>query len=153
MHCSPAAQVLSPQAGPAATGELRVGAAALLADRLDRDPVLGERRGRSPRPHLVFSAHLDTVFPEGTDVKVNREGTLLRGPGIEIPAMNGGGHEIGEQIRRAREARHAHGLAPHPGHALRVDHVVVAGLLEVTEPLWTAEWPASLRLAVVRKSS
>ena len=44
--------------------------------------VLGERSGREPRPHLVFSAHLDTVFPEGTDVSVAREGRLLRGPGI-----------------------------------------------------------------------
>jgi acetylornithine deacetylase/succinyl-diaminopimelate desuccinylase-like protein len=30
----------------------------------------------------VFSAHLDTVFPEGTDVKVKRDGTTLRAPGI-----------------------------------------------------------------------
>lgn len=44
--------------------------------------VLGDRPGAQPRPHLVFSAHLDTVFPEGTDVKVKREGTLLKGPGI-----------------------------------------------------------------------
>jgi len=44
--------------------------------------VLGERPGRAARPHLVFSAHLDTVFPEGTDVTVIRQGTLLRGPGI-----------------------------------------------------------------------
>jgi acetylornithine deacetylase/succinyl-diaminopimelate desuccinylase-like protein len=44
--------------------------------------VLGERPGAQPRPHLVFSAHLDTVFPEGTDVKVKREGSVLRGPGI-----------------------------------------------------------------------
>jgi tripeptide aminopeptidase len=44
--------------------------------------VLGERPGAAPRPHLVFSAHLDTVFPEETDVRVTREGTMLRGPGI-----------------------------------------------------------------------
>ena len=30
----------------------------------------------------MVAAHLDTVFPEGTDVKVKREGNLLRGPGI-----------------------------------------------------------------------
>jgi acetylornithine deacetylase/succinyl-diaminopimelate desuccinylase-like protein len=30
----------------------------------------------------VFSAHLDTVFPENTNVKVTREGNVLRGPGI-----------------------------------------------------------------------
>ncbi|MGQ0736477.1 MAG: M20/M25/M40 family metallo-hydrolase [Acidobacteriota bacterium] len=51
--------------------------------RIDKEGnVLGERRGRQPRPHLVFSAHLDTVFPEGTDVKVKREGAVLRAPGI-----------------------------------------------------------------------
>lgn len=44
--------------------------------------VLGELAGAQPRPHLVFAAHLDTVFPEGTDVRVTREGTLMRGPGI-----------------------------------------------------------------------
>lgn len=44
--------------------------------------VLGERPGRARGPHLVFSAHLDTVFPEETDVKTTREGTLIKGPGI-----------------------------------------------------------------------
>ncbi len=44
--------------------------------------VLGDRPGLAERPHLVFSAHLDTVFPEGTDVRVRREGSILRGPGI-----------------------------------------------------------------------
>jgi acetylornithine deacetylase/succinyl-diaminopimelate desuccinylase-like protein len=51
--------------------------------RIDKEGnVLGERRGKQARPHLVFSAHLDTVFPEGTDVKVKRDGMILRGPGI-----------------------------------------------------------------------
>ena len=51
--------------------------------RIDREGnVLGERRGRSPRPHVVFSAHLDTVFPEETNVKVTRDGAVLKGPGI-----------------------------------------------------------------------
>lgn len=44
--------------------------------------VLGERPGRAPRPHLVLAAHLDTVFPEGTDVRVRRDGAVMRGPGI-----------------------------------------------------------------------
>jgi tripeptide aminopeptidase len=44
--------------------------------------VLGELAGAQARPHLVLAAHLDTVFPEGTDVRVKREGTLLRAPGI-----------------------------------------------------------------------
>lgn len=44
--------------------------------------VLGERPGASERPHLVFSAHLDTVFPEGTNVRTTRVGPVIRGPGI-----------------------------------------------------------------------
>jgi len=51
--------------------------------RIDKEGnVLGERPGLAARPHLVFSAHLDTVFPEGTDVTVKRDGTTFRGPGI-----------------------------------------------------------------------
>lgn len=44
--------------------------------------VLGDRPGVQPHPHLVLAAHLDTVFPEGTDVHVTRTGNLLKGPGI-----------------------------------------------------------------------
>jgi len=44
--------------------------------------VLGERPGASASPHVVFSAHLDTVFPEGTNVRTSREGPILKGPGI-----------------------------------------------------------------------
>jgi tripeptide aminopeptidase len=44
--------------------------------------VIGVRVGAAPRPRVVVSAHLDTVFPEGTDVKVTRDGAVLRGPGI-----------------------------------------------------------------------
>ena len=44
--------------------------------------VLGERPGNGPEPHLVFSAHLDTVFPPETDVTVERDGAVLKAPGI-----------------------------------------------------------------------
>ena len=44
--------------------------------------VLGERPGKAPKPHLVFAAHLDTVFPAETNVKVTKDGTWLKGPGI-----------------------------------------------------------------------
>jgi acetylornithine deacetylase/succinyl-diaminopimelate desuccinylase-like protein len=58
-------------------------AAGLTNVRIDAEGnVLGERRGRAARPHLVFSAHLDTVFPETTNVTVTREGAVLKGPGI-----------------------------------------------------------------------
>ena len=44
--------------------------------------VIGVRAGKSASPNLVFSAHLDTVFPEGTDVHVTRTGDVMKGPGI-----------------------------------------------------------------------
>lgn len=44
--------------------------------------VIGVRSGLSPHPNVVLAAHLDTVFPEGTDVKVTREGNVMKGPGI-----------------------------------------------------------------------
>lgn len=44
--------------------------------------VIGVRPGKTARPNLVLSAHLDTVFPEGTNVKVSRDGSVLKGPGI-----------------------------------------------------------------------
>lgn len=37
---------------------------------------------RAAKPVTVFSAHLDTVFPAGMDVKVKREGARLKGLGI-----------------------------------------------------------------------
>ena len=44
--------------------------------------VIGVRPGAAAHPNLVFQAHLDTVFPPETNVKVTREGNLLKGPGI-----------------------------------------------------------------------
>lgn len=44
--------------------------------------TIGERPGRTGKPTLVLAAHLDTVFDETTDVKVRREGNLLKAPGI-----------------------------------------------------------------------
>ncbi len=45
--------------------------------------AIAERPGTDPTaPAVVLSGHLDTVFPEGTDVTVKRDGTTLRGPGI-----------------------------------------------------------------------
>jgi tripeptide aminopeptidase len=51
--------------------------------RIDRaGNVIGERPGLEAHPNVVVAAHLDTVFPEGTDVRVTRDGSLLRAPGI-----------------------------------------------------------------------
>jgi acetylornithine deacetylase/succinyl-diaminopimelate desuccinylase-like protein len=44
--------------------------------------VMGLRRGSGSGPLIAIAAHLDTVFPEGTDVTVTREGTRLAAPGI-----------------------------------------------------------------------
>lgn len=44
--------------------------------------VMGIRRGTVAGPLLAVVAHLDTVFPEGTNVKVRRDGTRLMAPGI-----------------------------------------------------------------------
>jgi acetylornithine deacetylase/succinyl-diaminopimelate desuccinylase-like protein len=44
--------------------------------------VIAVRPGQGGGRRLVLAAHLDTVFPEGTDVRVRREGTRLSGPGI-----------------------------------------------------------------------
>lgn len=44
--------------------------------------VMGIRHGADSRVLLAVAAHLDTVFPEGTDVTVRRTGTRLDAPGI-----------------------------------------------------------------------
>ncbi|PJI89626.1 M20/M25/M40 family metallo-hydrolase [Sphingomonas koreensis] len=46
--------------------------------------AMGLHRGTGPAggPVIVLAAHLDTVFPEETNVKVRREGTRLHAPGI-----------------------------------------------------------------------
>jgi acetylornithine deacetylase/succinyl-diaminopimelate desuccinylase-like protein len=44
--------------------------------------VLGLRPGAEDGPVVVLSAHLDTIFPPGTDCRVRREGVRLVAPGI-----------------------------------------------------------------------
>ncbi|MCC7186355.1 MAG: M20/M25/M40 family metallo-hydrolase [Acidobacteria bacterium] len=44
--------------------------------------VMGLRKGSGGGPLIAVAAHLDTVFPEGTDVTVKREDTRLSAPGI-----------------------------------------------------------------------
>lgn len=44
--------------------------------------VMGLRKGTGGGAVVAVVAHLDTVFPEGTDVKVKREGTRLDAPGV-----------------------------------------------------------------------
>jgi tripeptide aminopeptidase len=64
--------------------------------------VIGELTGTSP-DIVMLSAHLDTVFPEGTDVHVKREGGRLLAPGI---SDNGTGLAALVAVARAlREAK------------------------------------------------
>ncbi|RAK60295.1 peptidase M20 [Phenylobacterium hankyongense] len=53
---------------------------------LEIDPegnAMGVRKGTAGGgPVVVVAAHLDTVFPEGTNVKVRREGDRLYAPGV-----------------------------------------------------------------------
>ncbi len=44
--------------------------------------VIGELKGANEKEVVLVTAHLDTVFPEGTAVKVERDGERLVAPGI-----------------------------------------------------------------------
>ncbi|WP_144037117.1 M20/M25/M40 family metallo-hydrolase [Sphingomonas sp. TZW2008] len=44
--------------------------------------VYGIRKGSGGGPLIIVTAHLDTVFPAGTNVKVRREGNMLYAPGV-----------------------------------------------------------------------
>ncbi|MBM7662106.1 acetylornithine deacetylase/succinyl-diaminopimelate desuccinylase-like protein [Bacillus mesophilus] len=44
--------------------------------------IIGLRPGKSDGPTLVVSAHLDTVFPEGTEIKVSKKNGKVYAPGI-----------------------------------------------------------------------
>ena len=48
----------------------------------DEGNVMGLRKGTGGGPLIAVAAHLDTVFPEGTVVKVRRAGDRLSAPGI-----------------------------------------------------------------------
>lgn len=65
--------------------------------------VIGTLRGVSDKEIVVLSAHLDTVFPAGTDVKVHREKNRMLAPGI---SDNGAGLAALVAVARAiHEAR------------------------------------------------
>jgi len=65
--------------------------------------VIGELRGVDIKEVVVMSAHLDTVFPAGTDVKVRREGSRMSAPGI---SDNGTG--VAALLAVARAVQFAH---------------------------------------------
>ncbi|MBZ5695400.1 MAG: M20/M25/M40 family metallo-hydrolase [Acidobacteriia bacterium] len=49
--------------------------------------VIAERAGSDAKSVVLLAAHLDTVFPAGTDVRVKRNGSHLVGPGISDNAV------------------------------------------------------------------
>jgi acetylornithine deacetylase/succinyl-diaminopimelate desuccinylase-like protein len=61
----------------------RMKALGLTDARIDAEGnVVGLRKGTGHGPKLLVSAHLDTVFPAGTDVKVKERDGKLFAPGI-----------------------------------------------------------------------
>jgi acetylornithine deacetylase/succinyl-diaminopimelate desuccinylase-like protein len=85
----------------AAAVEALLGAAGLKTHRDKIGNVIGELRGVNEKEVVILSAHLDTVFPAGTDVKVRHEGERLSGPGI---SDNGTGLAALVAIARAMQA-------------------------------------------------
>jgi tripeptide aminopeptidase len=65
--------------------------------------VIGLLRGESDKELVILSAHLDTVFPAGTDVRVHRDKSRMTAPGI---SDNGAGLVALVAVARAlHEAR------------------------------------------------
>src|SRR5215471_6097322 len=65
--------------------------------------VIGECRGAAENETILLSAHLDTVFPAGTNVKVHRDGSRMIAPGI---SDNGTGIAALVAIARALQSAH-----------------------------------------------
>src|SRR5258707_1862348 len=65
--------------------------------------VIGELRGVNEKEIVVVAAHLDTVFPPGTNVKVHRDGSRMTAPGI---SDNGSG--VAALLALARAVQLAH---------------------------------------------
>ncbi len=73
------------------------GAGNVISRFSDSAPWTPQGRGALP---LVVAAHLDTVFPAGTDTEVTRDGDLLKGPGISDD-----GRGLAATLALARAAR------------------------------------------------
>jgi len=92
------------QEGDRATAVKKLLAAAGLGVQLDSTGnVIGELPGTNAKDIVVLSAHLDTVFPAGTDVRVRREGARMIAPGI---SDNGTG--LAALVAIAQAAHEAH---------------------------------------------
>jgi tripeptide aminopeptidase len=70
------------EAQRAAAVQLLLSAARLKVHTDEAGNVIGELRGANDKEVVILSAHLDTVFPAGTDVKVRHNGGRMSAPGI-----------------------------------------------------------------------
>lgn len=61
------------------------------------------------KPPVILAAHLDTVFPPGTEIRVRREGAKLRAPGIADNARG-----LAALLAVARALVHAGARTGHP---------------------------------------
>jgi tripeptide aminopeptidase len=92
------------QEGPRAAAIKSLLAAAGLSVQVDKTGnVIGELRGVNEKEVVMVSAHLDTVFPPGTDVKVRRDANRMSAPGI---SDNGTG--LAALVAIARSLHEAH---------------------------------------------
>lgn len=79
-------QIPSPPFGESAKGErvrqkmMQLGLDSVWVDEVGN--VIGLRKGTGSAPTVVIAGHLDTVFPEGTDVTVKMRGDTLFAPGV-----------------------------------------------------------------------
>ena len=79
-------------------------AASALDVKIDKTGnVIGEMRGANDKEIVILAAHLDTVFPPGTDVKVRRDAQRMSAPGI---SDNGTGLAALVAISRALQEAH-----------------------------------------------
>jgi tripeptide aminopeptidase len=71
----------------------------------DTPNVYAHVAGAGLGPAVLVSAHLDTVFPEGTDLTNRREGNRIYGPGIGDCSMGLAGLLVlGERLSKAEKA-------------------------------------------------
>jgi tripeptide aminopeptidase len=84
-------EIPAPEFGEAKRGEflqklLEANGLKVHTDKIGN--VIGERPGADANSVILLAAHLDTVFPSDTDVRVKKNGNRIVGPGI---ADNGAG--------------------------------------------------------------
>ncbi len=91
------------EAERAAALKASLAAAGLRVEVDSAGNVIGELRGVNDRELVVISAHLDTVFAAGTEIRVRREGSRIYAPGI---SDNGTGLATLIAVARAFQAAH-----------------------------------------------